>query len=147
MDEKIENFILNLPDERKHAFMQLRDTIKHNIPKGFEEQLSNNMVEYVVPHSIFPGGYHANPKAPLPFISIASQKNYISLYHMGLYADNELKQWFLSEYPKFINGKPDMGKGCIRFKKSGQIPYDLLAQLVSKVSVNQWIEKYLSIIG
>jgi len=100
------------------------------------------MPSYVVPHSIFPAGYHCNPSEPLPFISVASQKNFIALYHMGLYARPELQEWFISEYPKYSKYKLDMGKSCIRFKKIDAIPYELIGQLFSKMDVDQWIKTY-----
>ena len=113
-----------------------------NIPKGFEEAMSYGMIGYVVPHSIFPDGYHCSPELPLPFITIASQKNFIALYHMGLYANPSLLQWFMIEYPQHSKSKIDVGKSCIRFKKLDQIPYDLLAELLKKISVKDWITLY-----
>jgi hypothetical protein len=116
--------------------------LEENLPEGFELQMQYSMPSYVVPHAIFPGGYHCNPKEPLPFISIASQKNFIAVYHMGLYANPELYNWFVSEYPKYSKYKLDMGKSCIRFKRMNDIPYELLGQLFQKMSVPQWIETY-----
>ena len=121
---------------------KLRETILNNIPSGFEETISYGMIGYVVPHSIYPGGYHADTTLPLPFINIASQKNYIALYHSGIYADPELHDWFVKEYPKYCNTKLDMGKSCVRFKKVDQIPYELIARLVKKMSCKEWIELY-----
>jgi len=106
--------------------------------------MSYGMIGYVVPHSIYPKGYHCSPELPLPFISIASQKNAITLYHMMVYADKNLHDWFVTEYSKVCKSKLDMGKSCIRFKKINEIPYELIGKLVSKVSVEQWIEKYES---
>ena len=100
------------------------------------------MLGYVVPHSIYPKGYHCNPKQELPFINIASQKNFISLHHLGLYANNSLLEWFVSEYPKHSTYKLDMGKGCVRFKKMEAIPFELIEQLVSKITVTEWILFY-----
>lgn len=129
-----EEYIDQLPDDRKQAMTKLRQTILDNLPKGFEETMSYGMIGYVVPHSIYPDGYHCNPKLPLPFINIASQKNFIALYHSGIYADNKLLEWFKNEYPKHCKSKLDMGKSCIRFKKVEQIPFDLIAQLTKKMS-------------
>jgi uncharacterized protein YdhG (YjbR/CyaY superfamily) len=140
----IEAYLEEIPEERKETFHKLRDTILKNIPKGFSEQLSYGSLGYVVPHSIYPNGYHCNPKLPLPFIAIASQKNFIALYHMGIYAKPELLNWFVAEYPKHSTQKLDMGKSCIRFKKMDQIPFELIAELVQKMSVQEWITCYES---
>ena len=131
-----------LPEERKFAFLKLRESILSNIPKGFTEEMNYGMLGYVVPHSIYPKGYHCNAKLPLPFINIASQKNFISFYHMGIYADKKLFDWFVAEYPKHSNAKLDIGKSCIRFKKMDAIPYELIGELVSKISVLDWIKCY-----
>ena len=138
----INDYLHELPEERKTAFLKLRESILNAIPKGFEEQMSYGMLGYVVPHSIYPNGYHCNPKLPLPFISIGSQKNFIVMHHLGIYADPKLLEWFMAEYPKHNNHKLDMGKGCIRFKKIDQIPFDLIAKLAGKMSVKDWIECY-----
>ena len=140
-----EQYIDQLPDDRKQAMTKLRQIILDNIPEGFEEVMIYGMIGYVVPHTIYPDGYHSNTELPLPFINIASQKNFIALYHMGIYADPELKDWFEKEYPKHCKTKLDMGKSCIRFKKVDQIPYDLIEELVQKMSVQKWIDLYESI--
>lgn len=141
---KVEEYVLELPEERKEAMSQLRETILKNIPNGFTEEMSYGMIGYVVPHSLYPAGYHCNPKLPLPFINIASQKNFIALYHAGIYAKPELLKWFIDEYPKHCSLKLDMGKSCIRFKKIDQIPFDLIATLVQKMTVDDWINCYES---
>lgn len=138
----VNDYLNELPEERKTAFLKLRDSILNNLPKGFEEQMSYGTLGYVVPHSIYPNGYHCNPKLPLPFMTIASQKNFIALYHLGIYANPKLLEWFTSEYPKRCNQKLDMGKSCIRFKNFDQIPFDLIGELVRKMSVKDWIECY-----
>jgi len=135
-------YLNQLPEERKLPMEKLFGLLEENLPEGFELQMQYSMPSYVVPHAIFPGGYHCNPKEPLPFISIASQKNFIAVYHMGLYANPELYNWFVSEYPKYSKYKLDMGKSCIRFKRMNDIPYELLGQLFQKMSVPQWIETY-----
>ncbi|MFV8367828.1 DUF1801 domain-containing protein [Flavobacterium sp. XS1P27] len=140
----IEAYLQEIPLERKEAFTKLRESILENIPNGFVEQMSYGMIGYVVPHSIYPNGYHCEPKLPLPFIAIASQKNFIALYHMGIYVKPELLNWFVSEYPKHSQQKLDMGKSCIRFKKMDQIPFDLIAELVQKIAVQEWITCYES---
>ena len=138
----VNEYLNELPEERKTAFLKLRESILKTIPKGFEEQISYGMLGYVVPHSIYPNGYHCTPKLPLPYISIGSQKNFIVMHHLGIYADPKLLEWFTAEYPKHSNHKLDMGKGCIRFKKIDQIPFDLIAELAGKISVDEWIECY-----
>lgn len=139
----VEEYIQKIePFEKKEAFSQLRQIILENLPKGFEEILSYGMVSYVVPHSLYPKGYHCNPEQPLPFLSVAAQKNFIALYHMGIYADSHLLEWFMKEFPKYSTQKLDMGKSCIRFKKYDKIPYLLVGKLLQKVDVPTWIQIY-----
>jgi hypothetical protein len=140
--DTIGEYMANVPEERQEAFNRLWAVISKNIPDGFEQGLSYGFPSYVVPHSTYPDGYHCKPAEPLPFLSIANQKNFVALYHMGIYADMELMEWFTSEFPKHVKGKLDMGKSCIRFKKMDQIPYDLIAELVGKMSTEKWIEIY-----
>jgi uncharacterized protein YdhG (YjbR/CyaY superfamily) len=137
-----EEYLAEIPEDKKEAFLKLRNTILENLPKGFAEEFSYGMIGYVVPHSLYPGGYHCNPKLPLPFAYIASQKNFISLYHMGIYANKPLMDWFLTEYTLRYHKKPDIGKSCIRFKNPHQIPMDLISELMKKISVEQWISLY-----
>lgn len=137
-------YLAAIPEERRAAFEKLRETIVENIPDGFEEGISYGMITYCVPHRLYPAGYHCDPKQPLPFVSIASQKNFIALYHMGIYANETLLDWFVSEYPKHSKSKLDMGKSCIRFKKPEQIPFDLIGRLMQKMSVEDWVELYES---
>jgi uncharacterized protein YdhG (YjbR/CyaY superfamily) len=138
----VAEYINNQPAERKEALLKLQKCILSNLPKGFEETIGYNMPSYVVPHSLYPKGYYCDTKLPLPFMSFASQKNSINFYHMGIYADKELYNWFVSEYPKYSKLKLDMGKSCIRFKKIEQIPFELLGELVQKMTVDQWINLY-----
>jgi uncharacterized protein YdhG (YjbR/CyaY superfamily) len=137
-----DQYIKELPADRKEAMIKLRETIAKNIPKGFKEMMGYGMMGYAVPHEIYPAGYHCNPKDPLPFAGLASQKNFIDFYHMGIYAMPELLKWFVSEYPKHSSAKLDMGKSCVRFKKPEHIPYKLIGQLMKKVSVKDWINVY-----
>jgi uncharacterized protein YdhG (YjbR/CyaY superfamily) len=137
-----EQYIKELPAERKESMTKLRETVLKNLPKGFKEIMSYGMIGYVVPHEIYPGGYHCDPRLPLPFVNIASQKNFIALYHMGIYSNPELLKWFTTEYPKHSLSKLDMGKGCIRFKKPEHIPYKLVGDLIKKISVKDWIKTY-----
>lgn len=137
-------YIAAIPEERREAFSRLRETILENLPDGFEETMAYGMIGYVVPHRHYPAGYHCDPKQALPFASIASQKNFIALYHMGLYANEELLDWFVSEYPKHSKTKLDMGKSCIRFKKPEQIPFEFIGQLMQKMSMEDWVGLYES---
>lgn len=139
-----QEYMETLPEDRKEAMNKLRDTINENLPAGFKECVSYGMLGWVVPHSKFPAGYHCDPKLPLPFLSIASQKNFIAVYHMGVYADKEVHDWFVAEYPKHSKAKLDMGKSCIRFKKPEAIPFELIAELVSKMTPDEWISLYQS---
>jgi hypothetical protein len=135
-------YIAQLPVDRQHAFSTLREVIRENLPEGFEETMTYGMISYVVPHSIYPAGYHVNPEIPLPFISLGSQKHFIALYHMGMYTNEDLEKWFVAEYPKHSKTKLDMGKSCIRLKKMDAIPYALIAELVRKMTVDDWISAY-----
>lgn len=141
-----EDYIDQVPQERQNALKKLRKTIKDNLPKGFQEGISYGMIGYVVPHSRYPDGYHCDPKTPLPFMSFASQKNSVNLYHSGIYSKPEIHDWFVGEYPKHCKTKLDMGKSCIRFKKIDDIPYDLIGDLCTKLSVDEWIDIYESVI-
>ncbi len=137
-----DQYIKELPADRKEAMIKLRDTIRKNLPTGFKEMMGYGMMGYAVPHEIYPAGYHCNPKDPLPFAGIASQKNFIAFYHMGIYANPELLKWFTTEYPKHSTARLDMGKSCVRFKKPEHIPYKLIGELMKKISVKDWIKTY-----
>lgn len=140
--ETPEEYLSKISDEQRETVQKLREVVKDNLPKGFEETINYGMIGYIVPYSIYPKGYDCKPKQPLPFINIAAQKNHIALYHMGLYANPDLLNWFTSEFPKHSQNKLDMGKGCVRFKNNQEIPYELVGQLAQKVSVNDWIKTY-----
>lgn len=142
--ETVEQYLEEVPKERLTYFEKLRNIIRENIPEGFEEEFSYGMIGYVVPHSIYPKGYHASPDKPLPFVNLASQKNHIALYHMGLYSDPKLLDWFQNEYKKHSDSKLDIGKSCIRFKNPKKIPFELIGELMKKITVNDWIETYES---
>jgi Domain of unknown function (DU1801) len=135
-------YLDNVEEAKREQFSKLRDVILKNIPKGFAEEISYGMIGYIVPKSLYPNGYHCDPKLPLPFASIAAQKNFIALYHMGIYAQPDLLQWFQEQYPVHCKSKLDMGKSCIRFKKADDIPYQLIAELMKKLSVKDWIACY-----
>jgi hypothetical protein len=135
-------YVDSLPEERKLTIEKLRKIIKLNLPEGFQEEMSYGMLGYVVPHSIYPKGYHCKPNLPLPFMNIASQKNFVALYHMGIYANPDLLNWFVTEYSKLVKSKIDMGKSCIRFKKMEDIPFELIGELAAKMTVFEWISIY-----
>lgn len=138
----VDSYISELPEERKIAIDQLRAIINNHIPDWFEEQMQYGMIWRVVPFSLFPQWYHCDPKQPLPFVALASQKNHIALYHMGVYSFPDILEWFTSQYPNYSTKKLDMGKSCIRRTKESDIPYELIGELLKKISVGQWIEYY-----
>jgi Domain of unknown function (DU1801) len=137
----VSEYIASLPDDRAEIIAAVRKEILNNLPKGFEETMQYGMISYVVPHTLYPGGYHTNPKDALPFISLASQKNHIALYHMAVYA-GPLHDWFVKEWEKFTDKKLDMGKSCIRFKKPDDVPVKLIGKLSAKMTPKQWIKAY-----
>jgi uncharacterized protein YdhG (YjbR/CyaY superfamily) len=138
----VEEYLAELPEDRQKAMKKLRSEIKKNLPKGFQERMGYGMMGWSVPHSKYPAGYHCDPKLPLPFLGLASQKNFIAVYHMGIYADPKLLNWFVSEYKKTVPTRLDMGKSCIRFKNPEQIPFKLIGELASKMSPDDWIRLY-----
>ena len=140
--DSIQDYLSKVPEERKEAFTKLFETISKNLPKGFQTNLSYGMIGWSVPLETFPAGYHCSPGTPLPFINLASQKNFIALYHMGIYANDELLNWFVEEYPKHSRRKLDMGKSCIRFKKPDEIPFELIAELSKRMTPKDWISIY-----
>jgi hypothetical protein len=144
MKAEITQYLELLPTDRQEALTKLITLAESNLPNGFEAIIQYKMPSFVVPKSIYPAGYHCTPTEPLPFISFASQKNFIAIYHMGLYSLPELYEWFVNEYPKHSKSKLDIGKSCIRFKKTHEIPFELLGELFTKMSPNQWIELYES---
>ena len=139
-----EDYIAQIPEERQETAKKLRKVINSNLPKGFEEGIQYGMIGYYVPHSIYPDGYHCTPEEPLPFMCFASQKNSINLYHSGIYAVPEIHDWFVKEYPKHCSRKLDMGKSCVRFKKIDEIPFELIGELCTKMTVQDWIDVYES---
>jgi uncharacterized protein YdhG (YjbR/CyaY superfamily) len=138
----VDEYLNELPEDRRAVLAKIRKAIKKNLPKGFKEVMSYGMIGYVVPHSLYPEGYHCTPELPLPFMSIASQKNFIAVYHMGIYADKRLLEWFTREFPKHSDRKLDMGKSCLRFKKAEDVPVALIGELAAKMTVQQWVDIY-----
>ncbi len=139
-----DEYLEKIPEDRKEAMSKLRTVIKENLPVGFQETMSYSMIGYVVPHTLYPAGYHCTPDLPLPFMNIASQKNFIAVYHSGIYADKNLLDWFVNEFPNHSKLKLDMGKSCIRFKKPEHMPFELIGELASKMTVQEWVEMYES---
>ncbi|MCP9747235.1 DUF1801 domain-containing protein [Lacihabitans sp. CS3-21] len=142
LEKSVDEYVANVSENYHDAIQKLREVVKMNIPKGFVEMLNYGMIGFVVPHELYPNGYHCDPKLPLPFVNIAAQKNFISFYHMGIYAKPSLLEWFVEQYAKTSTQKLDMGKSCIRFKKAEHIPYDLIGELMKKMTVENWIEVY-----
>lgn len=140
----VQEILENVPQERMESFTKLHDVIVKNLPLGFIAAISYGGLGYVIPHSLYPAGYHCKPSEPLPFAGITSQKNSINFYHMGIYSDPKLLNWFVTEYPKHCNHKLDMGKSCVRFKKIDEIPYELIGELMKKMSAQEWIAIYES---
>ncbi len=138
----VTEILLNLPEDRLEPFNKLHEVIVKNLPKGFEPSISYGGLGYVVPHKLYPAGYHCKPVEPLPFAGIGSQKGSINFYHMGIYTDPKLLKWFVAEYPKHSKQKLDMGKSCVRFKKMEEIPYKLIGELMKKMSAKEWIDLY-----
>ena len=138
----VQEILINIPAERAEPFNKLHDVIVKNLPKGFEAAISYGGLGYVVPHRLYPAGYHCKPSEPLPFAGIASQKGSINFYHMGIYSDPKLMNWFVNEFPRHSKQKLDMGKSCVRFKKMDDIPYQLIGELMRKMTAEDWIKKY-----
>jgi len=138
----VEAYVAELPEDRQKMINEFRKVIKKNLPKGFQECMNYGMIGWVVPHSKYPGGYHCNTKDPLPFMGLASQKNSVNFYHMGIYGDPKLLKWFKDEHAKASSKKLDMGKSCVRYKKAEDIPLKLIGELAAKISVDDWIARY-----
>ena len=125
---------------RREVFERLRAVIAAHLPPGFEERMSWGMPTWAVPLSRFPAGYLGDPGQPLPLISLAWQKRHLALYHMGLYANPILLERFQAAYASAVGRKPDMGKSCLRFADPARIPYGLIGELASWITVEEWID-------
>ncbi len=137
-----EDYISQLPEERQAPVKRIFDIFKNSMPSGFEYKLNYGFPSAVIPHSLYEGGYHCSPELPLPFASVASQKNFVALYHSGIYSIPEVHDWFVGEFPKHCKRKLDMGKSCIRFKKMDDIPFDLIEELMTKLTPQDFIDVY-----
>ena len=142
-----EAYLAELPEDRRAVMAQLRAAVLDNLPEGFEEVMSYGMLGYVVPHSLYPDGYHCDPKLPLPFMNLAAQKRFYAVYHMGIYTDPELMDWFQAAYADRVPTKLDMGKSCIRLKNPKHIPFDLIGELAGKMTPQDWIARYEAGVG
>jgi len=140
--DSVDEYISKIPEERHEIFKKIFDAINDNLPKGFKQGMNYGMIGWAIPLETYPAGYHCTPESPLPFMALASQKNFIAFYHMGMYANPELLDWFVAEYPKHSKRKLDMGKSCVRFKKMDDIPLELLAEVSKKMTVQDWINCY-----
>ena len=140
--ESVDHYLESIDTDRKDSVSKLRDIIRENLPTGFKEVMAGTMPSYVVPLETYPAGYHVGKNTPLPFVSFASQRGHIGLYHFGMYVDDSLLKWFEKEYARQVDHKLDMGKSCIRFKKPEKIPFDLIAELMRQRSVEDWISCY-----
>lgn len=138
----VSGYLSELPEEKRAVMQSLRSIVQKNIPTGFQECMQYGMISYVVPHSLYPSGYHCDPRQPLPFLSLAAQKNHFAVYHMGMYADPQLLRWFQEAFAARYAYKLDMGKSCIRFKKPDQVPVELIGELAARMSPNDWISLY-----
>lgn len=143
-EPNVQAYMNSLPDDRRAAVQAIRDAVIATLPTGFVEQMSYGMIGWVVPHALYPAGYHCDRKLPLPFMALAAQKNSTNLYHMGLYADPELMGWFQAEHAKASARKLDIGKSCVRYKKLADVPLQLISALSAKMSVAQWVALYES---
>ena len=143
----IQEYLDQLPEDRRQVMMQLRETILAHLPHGFEEKIQYDMITYVVPRSKYPKGYHCNPEDDLAFLSIGNQKKHLAIYHMGIYMIPEVYQWFVDEYPNYMKTKLNMGKSCIRFTNMKTVPYELIGQLCEKIDVDTYVKAYEAILN
>jgi hypothetical protein len=137
----VEQYLAELPEERRQAIQAVRDVINKNLPAGYEEGMQYGMIGYYVPHSVYPPGYHTDPQQPLPFASLASQKNHLAIYLFCIYSAPEEATWFQEQWAK-TGKKLDMGKSCVRFKKVEDLPLPLIGETVKRMPVKKFIQHY-----
>lgn len=140
--ENIDEYLQQLPEERREVINKLRKIIKENLPEGFEEKIQYDMISYVVPRETYLAGYHVDPSNELGFMAIGSQKNHVAIYSNAVYMFEDVNEWYLNEYSKHLTTKPDMGKSCLRFKNMNKMPYELIAELCQKITVDEFVKKY-----
>jgi hypothetical protein len=138
--QTVDAYLDSLPKERSHALRAVRRVILENLPAGYEEHMQYGMITYVVPHSLYPAGYHCNPEQPLPYASLGSQKNHMALYLMSVYGDPALDQWFRGAWQ--ASGKRlDMGKSCVRFRTLEDLPLEVIGQVIARVSAKKYVAR------
>jgi len=142
----VEAYLNSLPDDRRAAISMVRDTILRNLPEGYKEGMQYGMIGYYVPHSRFPAGYHCDPKQPLNYLSLGSQKNYMSLYLMNVYGDTQTREWFENAY-RASGKKLDMGKACVRFKTLEDLPLEVIGEVVARTPVDVYLNAYLAVLA
>lgn len=141
--ETVEDYLAQLPDDRRDAIAEVREAVLANLPDGFVEAMSFGMIAYEVPLETFPDTYN---KKPLMYAALASQKNHMAVYLTSVYADPDLETWFRAEY-EATGKKMDMGKSCVRFKKIDNLPVDLIGEAVAKLSLDDFLETYRKVKG
>lgn len=137
----VDEYLAELPEDRRQAISTVRDEILKNLPQGYEEQMIYGMIGYVVPFSLWPAGYHCDPKLPLTYAALASQKQHMAVYLMNIYMTNDSESWFISEYKK-TGKRMDIGKSCVRFKKLEHLPVELIGQAIARTSVQDYLDIY-----
>ena len=141
----VEQYLAELPADRRAALSAVRDVIRENLDPLYEEGMQYGMIGYYVPHSVYPEGYHTDPKQPLPFAALASQKNHMAIYLMGVYGEPEGEKWFRDAWAK-TGKKLDMGKSCVRFKTLDAVALDVLGEAIRRVPVKDYLAHYTSVI-
>lgn len=144
--ETVKDYLAELPDDRRKAIEAVRKVIRKNLPKGYKEGIQYGMIGYFVPHSVYPPGYHCDPKQPLPFASLASQKNHMSIYLCSIYSDPKEVDWFVKAWTG-AGRKLDMGKGCVRFKKIEDVPLDVVGEAIARMPVEKFVAQYEAVLG
>lgn len=142
----VEEYLQGLPADRRVAVSAVRKSILASLPEGYVECISYGMIGYVVPHSLYPAGYHCNPKLPLPYACVGSQKNHMALHLMTVYGDPAMEKWFRKAWTD-TGKKLDMGKACVRFKKLEDVPLDVIGQVIARVTVKNYIARVEKLIG
>jgi hypothetical protein len=136
----VDEYVAALPEDRRSVIDAVRKVILSHLPEGYVESIQSGMIAYVVPHDLYPPGYHCDPHQPVQYAALASQKNYFALYFMTLYGDAETEQWFRKAFQE-AGKKLDMGKSCVRFKKLEDLPLSVIGQLVARVPVQKYITR------
>lgn len=137
-----EAYLAALPDDRRAVVTAVCEAIRPHLPEGIEEGMQYGMIGWYVPHSIHPDGYHCNPEEPVPYASVANQKAKVSVYLFCMYTDPDLAAWFADAYRAWLGRKPDMGKSCVRFKRVEDVPVELLAEVVRRMPLDTFLDRY-----